>query len=59
MLFACDILLIGYLTLRAYRDGKLTRRDVSSIADGSAADTLDRCEVPFFGALASQILDDE
>jgi hypothetical protein len=24
-----------------------------------AADTLDRCEVPFFGRLASSILDDE
>ncbi|PBP24717.1 UPF0132 domain protein [Diplocarpon rosae] len=38
-----DLGLIGYLTLRAYRD----------------ADTLDRCEVPFFGSLASSILDDE
>jgi hypothetical protein len=25
----------------------------------NAADTLDRCEVPFFGRLASSILDDE
>jgi len=41
--FLCDIVLIGYLTMRAYRD----------------ADTLDRCEVPFFGKLASSILDDE
>ncbi|KAH8593384.1 hypothetical protein B0O99DRAFT_211243 [Bisporella sp. PMI_857] len=39
----CDIALISYLTLRAYKD----------------ADTLDRCEVPFFGKLASSILDDE
>ncbi|EPE36677.1 UPF0132-containing protein [Glarea lozoyensis ATCC 20868] len=43
VLFAGDIALIGYLTFRAYRD----------------ADTLDRCEVPFFGRLASSILDDE
>ncbi|KAF1987099.1 hypothetical protein K402DRAFT_393264 [Aulographum hederae CBS 113979] len=43
LLFACDLLLIGWLVFRAYRD----------------ADTLDRCEVPFFGPLASQILDDE
>lgn len=28
-------------------------------ADGDVADTLDRCEVPFFGPLASRILDDE
>lgn len=26
---------------------------------GDVADTLDRCEVPFFGPLASRILDDE
>ncbi|CAG8950278.1 hypothetical protein HYFRA_00006770 [Hymenoscyphus fraxineus] len=43
ILFAVDLLLIGYLTFRAYRD----------------AETLDRCEVPFFGQLASSILDDE
>lgn len=43
LLFTCDIGLIAYLTLRAYRD----------------ADTLDRFEVPFFGPLASSILDGE
>ncbi|RDW94501.1 UPF0132-containing protein [Coleophoma crateriformis] len=43
LIFLGDLGLIGYLTLRAYRD----------------ADTLDRCEVPFFGPLASSILDDE
>ncbi|KAF2814028.1 uncharacterized protein BDZ99DRAFT_459769 [Mytilinidion resinicola] len=43
LLFACDIALIGYLTFRAYKD----------------AETLDRFEVPFFGPLASSILDDE
>ncbi|KAF2236857.1 hypothetical protein EV356DRAFT_54041 [Viridothelium virens] len=43
MLFACDLLLIGWLSFRAYRD----------------AETLDRCQVPFFGPLASSILDDE
>lgn len=43
VLFVGDLGLIGYLTMRAYRD----------------ADTLDRCEVPFFGPLASKILDDE
>lgn len=39
----CDVVGIGYLSFRAYRD----------------AETLDRCEVPFFGRLASSILDDE
>ncbi|TAQ87094.1 hypothetical protein B7494_g4564 [Chlorociboria aeruginascens] len=43
IIFIGDLGLIAYLTLRAYRD----------------ADTLDRCEVPFFGRLASSILDDE
>lgn len=42
-LFLGDLGLIGYLTYRAYID----------------ADMLDRCEVPFFGNLASKILDDE
>ncbi|KAI5811617.1 hypothetical protein DFH27DRAFT_37633 [Peziza echinospora] len=42
-LLLCDLGLIGWLTVRAYRD----------------ADTLDRCEVPWFGPLASSILDDE
>ncbi|KAF2748052.1 hypothetical protein M011DRAFT_400983 [Sporormia fimetaria CBS 119925] len=43
LLFICDIGLIGFLTMHAYQD----------------ADTLDRYEVPFFGPLASSILDDE
>jgi len=43
LIFLGDLGLIGYLTMRAYRD----------------ADTLDRFEVPFFGRLASNILDDE
>ncbi|KAH7401680.1 hypothetical protein BKA66DRAFT_406201 [Pyrenochaeta sp. MPI-SDFR-AT-0127] len=43
LLFVGDILGIGWLTWRAYLD----------------AATLDRYEVPFFGPLASSILDDE
>lgn len=43
LIFVGDLGGIGYLSWRAYRD----------------ADTLDRCEVPFFGGLASSILDDE
>lgn len=42
-LLVVDLVLIAYLAGRAYSD----------------ADTLDRCEVPFFGPLASSILDDE
>ncbi|PUU78715.1 hypothetical protein B9Z19DRAFT_981738 [Tuber borchii] len=42
-LLVLDLGLIGYLGFHAYVD----------------ADTLDRCEVPFFGPLASSILDDE
>ncbi|KAF8535538.1 hypothetical protein BDD12DRAFT_854860 [Trichophaea hybrida] len=42
-LLVVDLVLIAYLSMKAYRD----------------ADTLDRCEVPFFGPLASSILDDE
>jgi uncharacterized membrane protein len=41
--FIGDLALIAWLTLRAYHD----------------ADTLDRYEVPFFGRIASRILDDE
>ncbi|KAF4550933.1 Hypothetical protein D9617_15g042870 [Elsinoe fawcettii] len=43
MLFVGDIALIGYLTYHAYRD----------------AETLDRCELPFFGRLASRFVDSE
>nr|XP_023900348.1 uncharacterized protein LOC112012199 [Quercus suber]POE50718.1 upf0132 membrane protein [Quercus suber] len=43
MLFALDLLLIGYLTYGAWRH----------------AETLDRVEVPFFGRLASNFVDDE
>ncbi|KAJ5722580.1 hypothetical protein N7488_000615 [Penicillium malachiteum] len=42
-LFAADLALIGYLSLRAYRD----------------VDTLDHYEVPFFGRLADSFVDDE
>ncbi|KAF2871974.1 hypothetical protein BDV95DRAFT_628438 [Massariosphaeria phaeospora] len=43
LLFVCDLGLMGFLTMHAYQD----------------AATLDRFEVPFFGPLASSILDDE
>jgi hypothetical protein len=62
-LFAGDLILIGYLAFRAYRDGKHSFHSIERF-DPSAkpvvsAETLDRCEVPFFGPLASSILDGE
>lgn len=43
IIFAGDLVLIAYLTACAYRN----------------AETLDRVEVPFFGRLASSVVDDE
>lgn len=43
LLFLCDLGLIVFLTLKAYRD----------------ADMLDRFEVPFFGQIASRFVDEE
>lgn len=43
VIFLADLGLVGWLTFNAYRD----------------ADTLDRFEVPFFGRVASKIVDDE
>ncbi|KAG2184643.1 hypothetical protein INT43_000556 [Umbelopsis isabellina] len=43
MLFACDILLIAWLSYRAYLDGA----------------SLERYEVPYFGALAAEWVDTE
>lgn len=55
-----DVALIGWLTWRAYLDGK--SRCLSQHTTGpdvEAAATLDRYEIPFFGSLANSILDDE
>ncbi|EXJ83026.1 hypothetical protein A1O3_06843 [Capronia epimyces CBS 606.96] len=43
MLFALDVILIGFLALRAYRD----------------VDNLDHFEVPFFGPLANSFVENE
>ncbi|OAA53039.1 UPF0132 domain protein [Cordyceps fumosorosea ARSEF 2679] len=43
LFFLGDLALIGFLSLKAYRD----------------AEILDRFEVPFFGKIAARILDDE
>ncbi|KJK64898.1 DASH complex subunit Duo1 [Aspergillus parasiticus SU-1] len=42
-LFLCDLAMIGFLSMRAYRD----------------VDTLDHYEVPIFGRLANSFVDDE
>lgn len=56
-----DLALIGWLTWRAYLDGELgsCHMPLRTLTDVFVAATLDRCEVPFFGPLASSILDDE
>lgn len=60
MLLAVDLLLIGWLTLHAYRDGSSSIPSMHTIpALMITADTLDRCELPFFGRLASSFVDDE
>lgn len=61
VLFVGDVGIIGWLTWRAYLDGESSWYVCfgdESLTDNIAA-TLDRYEVPFFGPLASSILDDE
>ncbi|RAK99780.1 uncharacterized protein BO80DRAFT_358431 [Aspergillus ibericus CBS 121593] len=43
VLFICDLVMIGFLSMRAYRD----------------VDTLEHFEVPLFGRLANSFVDDE
>jgi hypothetical protein len=70
LIFICDILLIGFLSVHAYRDGKGTtdmRPSNHSIADAKIADcpiigivdSLEHYEVPFFGRLANSFVDNE
>ena len=61
MLFVVDLALIGWLTYRAYKDGEFSGAICGRSGEGSlvTAETLDRYHVPFFGSLASQIVDDE
>lgn len=55
-----DVVGILWLTWRAYLDGELSFcKDAETCANYVVAATLDRNEVPFFGPLASSILDDE
>lgn len=61
VLFVGDVGIIGWLTWRAYLDGKLRLYGKlwNELLTCRVAATLDRYEVPFFGPLASSILDDE
>ncbi len=57
-----DVCLIGFLSFRAYRDGKwggAFRGLGMSCADVVVVDMLDRFEVPVFGRLASRFVDAE
>jgi uncharacterized membrane protein len=63
LIFVGDLGLIGLLTYKAYVDGELhfaeKSEDHSNYVLISLAATLDRYEIPFFGPLATSILDDE
>lgn len=64
-LLAIDIVLIVYLSFRAYKDADTLDRCVMAsclfplLRRLTATVRVCRCEVPFFGPLASSILDDE
>lgn len=63
-LLLVDLGLIAWLSLHAYKDADTLDRFVSSHSPlvqtlAGIKLTDDRCEVPFFGPLASSILDDE
>lgn len=57
--------MIGYLSARAYRDGKAqyssnrSKGFLELICFFVTADTLDRFEVPYFGAWANSFVDEE
>jgi hypothetical protein len=60
LIFVGDLGLIGLLTYKAYVDGDMfhQRNRLKKMLILLAA-TLDRYEIPFFGPLATSILDDE
>jgi hypothetical protein len=54
--------MIGFLSQRAYRDGKQRRRRPGARSHSShtfLVDTLEHFEVPFFGRLANSFVDNE
>jgi hypothetical protein len=58
LIFVGDLGLIGLLVYKAYIDGDLHFLGNQNTLTLLAA-TLDRYEIPFFGPLATSILDDE
>ena len=63
LLFICDIALIAFLSMRAYRDGRFPHIPQSIntvlVANLNIVDSLEHYEVPFFGRLANSFVDDE
>lgn len=73
LLFVGDLAMIGFLSMRAYRDGRAAPPSPSSlscrpgfavitradIGHPPTVDTLDHFEVPIFGRLANSFVDDE
>jgi hypothetical protein len=62
LIFFADLALIAWLVLKAYRDAdtldRYVRRSVRFSRENNT-DVWHRFEVPFFGRIASRILDDE
>ncbi len=61
LLFAVNMCLIGFLALRAHRDGKSQSCGLKRYTtdEHHVAATLERFEVPFIGRLASSFVDSE
>lgn len=63
ILFVCDVGLIGFLSLQAYRDGKRYRSNRNQIGktvfSQLSVHTLEHYEIPFFGRLANSFVDNE
>lgn len=69
-MFLVDLLLIGFLSMHAYQDGKsllsglwhhgrLRTGFMLTNISHISVDTLDHFEVPIFGRLANSFVDDE
>ena len=62
LLFALDLVMIGFLSLQAYRDGMhslFLQYRVGKILMSGIVDNLAHYEVPFFGRLANSFVDSE
>jgi uncharacterized membrane protein len=63
LLFIIDLGLIALLTYKAYHDAEILDRSVTPVCRGSSSHLLTfnpyRFELPIFGRLANNFLDDE